>query len=95
MISNSYSSISNKVLLYSGEILAYLVHETVQKLIMCVIEQSEFPELPSSPQEKTRPILSPKRDLRIEEVLKNGSEMLRQEANMNLQKYGSNYMPEF
>jgi hypothetical protein len=51
--------------------------------------------LPKSPEEKTRPIISPKKELSIAEELQKGSEMLRKEATMNLQKFGGSFMPDF
>ena len=54
-----------------------------------------LPELPKSPEEKTRPIIQPKKELKIHEELQKGSEMLRKEAALNLQKYGGNFMPDF
>ena len=54
-----------------------------------------LPEIPKSPEEKTRPIIPQKKELKIHEELQKGSEMLRKEATSNLQKYGGNFMPDF
>lgn len=60
------------------------------------LEYDNLPQIPMSPQEKVRPIISPKRaELSIADALKSGSAMLREEASFNLQKFGGNFMPDF
>lgn len=54
-----------------------------------------LPELPKSPQERIKPIVAHKKELKVHEELQKGSEMLRKEASINLQKYGGNFMPDF
>ena len=40
-------------------------------------------------------ILKEKKEIKVYEELQKGSEKLRQEATLNLQKFGGNYMPDF
>lgn len=55
-----------------------------------------MPLISKSPEEKVRPILSPKRaEFNLKEELQKGSEKLRQEASQNLQQFGGTFMPDF
>jgi hypothetical protein len=60
------------------------------------VEMDNLPQLPKSPEERVRPIISPMRkELSIVEELQKGSENLRNEASANLQKFGGSFMPDF
>lgn len=54
-----------------------------------------LPEIPKSPEDKTRPIIPQKKEIKVLEELQKGSETLRKEATMNLQKFGGSFMPDF